>query len=143
MQHQQRGFGLFDASLSRGRPTARHLPCFSTKDEDMLRYAFLPSDFHPQILIFDERVDPGAPAAELRAFASGTVDGKALAWQQPTAPDTATRLVMMRETPPRRARQPFRAEPLRLEPRRCNRAALCRTYRGPSAGHRSRGFDDS
>jgi hypothetical protein len=70
----------------------------------MLRYAYLRSDFHPQILILGERDDFQQLAADLRAFAAGDLDGKTLARHQPTAPDTAATLVLTRETPPRGAR---------------------------------------
>jgi hypothetical protein len=70
----------------------------------MLRYAFLRSDFHPQILILGEREDLGALAAMLRSFASGAADGQPLVRRQPTAPDTAATLVLTRETPARGAR---------------------------------------
>jgi hypothetical protein len=93
-----------DVSLRRSRPAARRLTCFSAEDEEMLRYAFLRSDFHPQILILGEREDLRALAVALRTFASGMSDGQPLARQRPTAPDTATTLILVRESPPRGAR---------------------------------------
>lgn len=62
----------------------------------MLRYAFLRSDFHPQILILGERNDLRRLGAMLDAFAAGDADGRVIEQQHSTAPDTATRLILER-----------------------------------------------
>lgn len=63
----------------------------------MLRFAFLRSDFNPQILILGDREDLHRFAAELRGFAVGTEDRYALRQQPVAAPDTRTSLVLVRQ----------------------------------------------
>ena len=68
------------------------------KAEQMLRFAFLRSDFHPQILILGGREDLKHFAAELRVFATGAEDRHQLRQQPVAAPDTRTNLVLVRQT---------------------------------------------
>lgn len=63
----------------------------------MLRFAFLRSDFNPQILILGDREDLKRFAAGLRAFAAGADDRHELRQQPVAAPDTRTRLVLVRQ----------------------------------------------
>lgn len=60
----------------------------------MLRYAFLPSDFHPQFLILGDRADIGGLVAMLRTFAEGPASTP-VAHQAPSEPAHEATLTLL------------------------------------------------
>ena len=60
----------------------------------MLRYGFLPSDFHPQFLILGERSELATFVEILRSFAKAP-DRTAVAQRPPRAPERWARLILV------------------------------------------------